>query len=430
MAADPSSPLNEPEAAPAPPRGPIRRYSALIRTFGFAGLTSLSNLLVVLVMLIAARVLGREDFGALAYAQSLAIVVMTPVSFGLDQLALREVSRRKELAAHYLFNHMIWAMVLAVTLLALVAAGVTILEADARLRLVIVLTAAAWGLRVITLSAQVYFRPFDRYGRESATALGGQTVYLVLCLATLMLVPGLVPLVIAILAARVIGILIVLVSVGRTVGFSYRLDPRLVLGLQRLAMPIGLSIALNAAYTQIDVLILRSVLELEAIGVYGAALKIYLALFMLPAIVTNVLLPRLSVSAVGGDARRHRRLVWGGGALLLAISLPMAVLGVILSPWMMGTVFGPEYADGARVLQLLFVAAAISFQVLYARTLLVAIDRQRVMVWITLLGLVARAGLVWQLSRVWGIDGAAIAVLISEGAVLALCWGYLACRRR
>ena len=408
----------------------MRRYSALLRTFGFAGLTSLSNLLVVVVMLIAARVLGREDFGALAYAQSLAIVVMTPVSFGLDQLALREVSRRKELAAHYLFNHIIWAAVLAVTLLALVAVGVTILEADARLRLVIVLTAATWGLRVITLSAQIYFRPFDRYGRESATALGGQTVYLVLCLATLMLVPGLVPLVIAILSARVIGILIVLVSVGRTVGFSYRLDPRLVLGLQRLAMPIGLSIALNAAYTQIDVLILRSVLDLEAIGVYGAALKIYLALFMLPAIVTNVLLPRLSVSAVGGDARRHRRLVWGGGGLLLAISLPMAVLGVILSPWMMGTVFGPEYAGGARVLQLLFVAAAISFQVLYARTLLVAIDRQRVMVWITLLGLVARIWLVWQLSRVWGIDGAAIAVLISEGVVLALCWTYLACRRR
>ncbi len=430
MPSDPSPPSNAPGSAPAPPQGPIQRYAALLRTFGFAGLTSFSNLLVVVVMLIAARVLGREDFGALAYAQSLAIVVMTPVSFGLDQLAMREVSRRKELAAHYLFNHMIWAAVLAVTLLVLVAAGVAIFEQDARLGLVILLTAATWGLRVITLSAQVYFRPFDRYGLESGTALGGQTVYLVLCLATLMLAPGLMPLVIAILAARVIGILIVLVSVGRSVGFSYRLDPRLVLGLQRLAVPIGLSIALNAAYTQIDVLILRAVLELESIGVYGAALKVYLALFMLPAIVNNVLLPRLSVSAIGGDARRHRRLVWGGGALLLAMSLPMTVLGVVLSPWMMETVFGPEYAGGARVLQLLFVAAAISFQVLYARTLLVAIDRQRVMVWITLLGLVARAGLVWQLSGLWGIDGAAIAVLISEAVVLALCWGYLALRRR
>jgi PST family polysaccharide transporter len=428
MSAKPSLPLNDP--GKAPPRRLLLRHWGLIRTFGFAGMTSFSNLLVVVVMLIAARVLGREDFGALAFAQSLAIVVMTPVSFGLDQLAMREVSRRKELAAHYLFNHMVWAAVLAVTLLALVAAGVVLFEEDARLGLVILLTAATWGLRVVTLSAQVYFRPFDRYGRESGTALSGQAIYLVLCLAVLMLAPGLMNLVIAILAARVIGIGIALVAVGRTVGFSCRLDPGLILRLQRLALPIGISIALNAAYTQIDILILRTVLDLEAIGVYGAALKVYLALFMLPAIVNNVLLPRLSVSAVGDDARRHRRLAWGGGALLLAMSLPMTALGVILAPWMMEAVFGPDYADGARVLQLLFVAAAISFQVLYARTLLVAIDRQRVMVWITLVGLVARAGLVWGLSGLWGIDGAAIAVLIAEALVLALAWGYLARRRR
>lgn len=430
MAAGPSSPPNGPGTARA--LGPLQRYWSLIRTFGFAGLTSFSNLLVVVVMLVAARVLGREDFGALAYAQALAIVVMTPVSFGLDQLAMREVSRRKDLAAHYLFNHMIWAAVLAVTLLALAGVGLTIFEADARLRLVIFLTAAAWGLRVITLSAQVYFRPFDLYGRESGIALSGQAVYLVLGLGSLLLAPGLVSFVIAILAARVIGVGIALLSVGRTVSFSYRLDPGLVLRLQRVALPIGLSIALNAAYTQIDILILRSGigLELEAIGVYSAALKVYLALFMLPAIVNNVLLPRLSVSSVGGHAARHRRMVWGGGALLVAISLPMVVLGVMLSPWIMETVFGPEYAGGTRVLQLLFVTAAISFQVLYARTLLVVIDRQRVMVWITLVGLLARAGLVWWLSRIWGIDGAAIAVLISESVVLALCWAYLACRRR
>ena len=406
------------------------RYRALLSAFGFAGLTSFSNLLVVVVMLIAARLLGREDFGALAYAQSLAIVLMTPVSFGLDQLAMREVSRRKDLAAHYLFNHMVWAAVLAVALFLLTAAGVAIFEADPRLRLVILLTAATWGLRVIALSAQIYFRPFDRYGQESGVALSGQLVYLVLCVATLMLAPGLVPFVIAILVARVIGIAITLVSVGRAVGFSYRLDPGLVWRLQRLAVPIGISIALNAAYAQIDILILRYALDLEAIGVYGAALKIYLALFMLPAIVNNVLLPRLSVSSIGDDARRHRRMTWGGGALLLAISVPMTVLGVILSPWIMGTVFGPEYADGTEVLQILFVTAAISFQVLYARTLFVVIDRQRVMVWITLLGLVARAGLVWALSGIWGIEGAALAVLISEATVLAACWAYLGWRRR
>ena len=73
-----------------------------------------------------------------------------------------------------------------------------------------------------------------------------------------------------------------------------------------------------------------------------------------------------------------------------------------------------------RVLQLLLIAAAISFQVLYARTLFVVIDRQRVMVWITLTDLVARAGLVFWLSGSWGIDGAAIAALPSESVVLAL----------
>ena len=429
MPADPAPPPKDESAEPAAGQGLIQRYWALVRTFGFAGLTSFSNLLVVVVMLIAARVLGREDFGALAYAQSLAILVMTPVSFGLDQLAQREVSRQKDLASHYLFNHLLWAMLLALVLLGLTAAGLTAFEDDGRLRLVILLTAATWGLRIVTISAQIYFRPFDRYGRESSIALSGQTVYLVLCLATLWLAPGLIPFVIAIFVARVIWITIALVSVGRRIGFSCRLDPRLVLRLQRLALPIGVVIALNAAYTQIDVLILRSQLDLEAVGVYGAALKIYLALFMLPAIVNSVLLPRLSASSVSGDERRHRRMSWAGGGLLFAISLPMVGLGVLLAPWIMETLFGPEYAGGARVLQLLFVAAGISFQVIYARTLFVVLDRQRVMAWIIFLGLVVRAGLVWGLTRIWGIEGAAIAVLVSESAVLSLCWGYIASRR-
>ncbi|MDJ1008312.1 MAG: flippase [Paracoccaceae bacterium] len=430
MPADPPSFPPDPEAVR--PRRLISRYGPLIRTFGFAGLTNLTNFFAVAVMLVAARVLGREDFGALAYAQSLAIVAMTLVSFGLDLLVTREVSRRKGLGSHYFYNHMIWVMVLWTAILAALAVGVMLFEPDPLLRWVILLTAAAWGLRVITLSAQVYFRAFDRFGRESAVALTGQTVYLVLCLVTLVLAPDLLPFVIVILAARSIGYAIALVSVGRTIGVSYRLDPRLVLQLQRMALPIGFSAALSAAYTQVDILILRSGLGfgLDEIGVYGAALKVYLALFMLPSTVTNVLLPRLSVSFADGDARRYRRLVWGGGALLFAVSLPMTAIGIVLSPWIMETVFGPEYASGTRVLQILFVAAMIWFQVFYARMLLVVIDRQRLMVWITLVGLAVRIGLVWGLSETWGIEGTAIAVVIAEAAMLASLWGYLALRRR
>lgn len=432
MAANPVPSPTESGDGPRIWQGPYRRYGALIRSFGFAGLTSLSNLLVVLVMLIAARVLGREDFGALAYAQSLAIVIMTPVSFGMEQLAVREVSRRTSLGPHYLFNHLIWASVLAATLLALAATGLALFEEDPRLRFVILLTAATWGLRLLAISAQVYFRPLQLFGRESMVALGGQGIYMVLCLLALALMPGLIPFVISIFAARVIAFLVTLSLVGRTVGFSRRFDPRLVRRLQWVAAPIGLSFALSAAYTQMDVLILRSGLGMgfEDIGVYGAALKVYLALFMLPAIVSNVLLPRLSVSSAGTDERRHRRLTLGGGLLLLAISVPMVVIGVILSPWLMETAFGSDYAEGAVVMQILFIAAAISFQVTYARTLFVVIDRQRIMVWITLFGLVVRIVLVWILSEIWGIDGAAIAVLLSEVSVLALCWGYFALRKK
>lgn len=412
------------------PLGRFMRYRALIQGLGFSGLTNLSNLLVVGVMLVAARMLGSDDFGALAYAQSLAIILMMPVNFGLDFLVVRQISRQKDLAPRYLFNHMIWAGGIAVVLMLLLSAATfTIFDMDGRLQLVVILTAATWALRILAMSLQAYFRPFDRYDRESMVALAGQAVYLVMGLGVLVLGLGLVPLVVALLVARLIGFLISLIAAERYIGMSYVSEPGLMFKVQKQAFSIGLSLALISIYLQIDILILEAELSLQDVGVYGAALKVYMALFMLPGIVTSVLLPRLSTSFAEGDRQRHRRLAWGGSALLFAISVPMVGIGVFAAPWMMELAFGSEYAEGGPVLQLLFVAAAVSFQVSYARNLLIAIDRQGAMIWLTLLGLVVRAGLVYLMIQWWGITGAAVAVLISESAMLVAAWVYLAVLR-
>lgn len=207
--------------------------------------------------------------------------------------------------------------------------------------------------------------------------------------------------------------------------FRREFDARFILRLQKQAIPIGISLIVTNAYLHVDTLILTALAGFAEVGWYNAALKVYMAMMIFPAIVANVLLPRLSRSFVGDSKREHNRMLVLGVGGILIISLPMAAVGALGAPWFMPLVFGPDFEASVQPMQVLFLATVVSFQVWLARTILVAVDRLKAMIWLALAGLVIRVVLDLTLIPRLGVTGAAIAAGISELAMLIGVWGYL-----
>jgi O-antigen/teichoic acid export membrane protein len=396
------------------------------RSFFFAAVTNASDVLVFALMAIAARWLGTEDFGVFSYAQAVAVVALTAMGFGLDPLIVRELSKNPSKGPHYLFVMLSWKLpVGAACVASLYLVGRHLLDMASTHLLVLILLGVSTFFRQLASGFRVMLRPLERYNLEAYGALVEKALLLLLGLAVLSAGEGLVGLAVAFVVARLIALAVSLKLVTRYIALAWLPDLPLAATLQRMALPIGLSVLLTNTYAQIDTFLLKALTDdYHQIGLYNVPLKVFMALAIVPAIVSAVLLPRLS-STLLGRKYEHNRLVLAGIAISFVASLPVAVTGILLAEPLIVLVFGEAYAASAGVMQILSASLLISAQLWFMQTLLIAVDRQSVLLRTSLAALALRFVLGLLLIPRWGIEGAAAGVAISQLVVCAGGWSYL-----
>ena len=112
-----------------------------------------------------------------------------------------------------------------------------------------------------------------------------------------------------------------------------------------------------------------------------------------------------------------RKYTLGAGALMI-VAAPLFFLAM---PWLVETVFGSEYLGGVEAARIVLVAAAIQFAIGWTKTLPVTIGRPRLRIITHGLEALVAIPLVVVLGAEWGATGAAVAVLVST-AVFAVSW--------
>jgi O-antigen/teichoic acid export membrane protein len=115
-----------------------------------------------------------------------------------------------------------------------------------------------------------------------------------------------------------------------------------------------------------------------------------------------------------------------GAAALMVIAVPVFF---VLMPFLIRVVFGSQYLDAATAARVILFAAAVQFIYGWSKSLPVSIGKPQLRVWAhgletaILLPLVVLFG--WQ----WDVTGAAVAILVSTGAFVAL-WSFFILRLR
>jgi O-antigen/teichoic acid export membrane protein len=189
-------------------------------------------------------------------------------------------------------------------------------------------------------------------------------------------------------------------------------DARYWMTLFKLALPLGATLIVNFLYFRFDLLLLGWLREPSDVAIYGLAYKVIEAFIVIPSYFMITLFPE--IARMEGDSERLRGVMNQALSAMEVLAIPILVLVVALARPIVVLIGGTEFEDAAVVLQILTVGLAVSFVNGVYGNALVALGRQAKLFWLSLLVLGANVAMNLVAIPLWGVQGAATAVSISE----------------
>jgi O-antigen/teichoic acid export membrane protein len=274
---------------------------------------------------------------------------------------------------------------------------------------------------------------FQRYDANNLVALGSAVVVAVVNVAVLTAGYGLVPLVAATTAVR-------LVALGLYRRNAYLIFPSLrvrpaLASVARLREVSGFSVytflidAANRLNYSVDPLVIGAVLGSVPVALWGVAQRIAGSTQSLTNQLNTVLFPVVVDSDTRANDRRLRRILIEGTRLSLATVLPITVTLVILAGPLIRAWVGPGFEASILVLQILATATAIRVGNATATTLLKGSGRHRFVAFSNLATSLVNLALSIVLARYMGLPGVALATLVPLAFTAVTLQFPTACRR-
>lgn len=380
----------------------------------------LVRLLSFAFIVLVARALRADDFGALNFAQSFPVLFIVLADFGFNPLLIREVSRKPEQGGRVFFNFLFLKLVFGLAYVLAVWAGLSWLAPSPAFRRAALWLAGFFLLNSFTDFINAMFQARQRMQLEAGVMTWQKISLLVFGLAALALGWGLDGVAGAYLAAGVSGLAVGAVVLARQRWFAggWRLDGDLLRGALRQALPLTLTALFVNLYFRIDMTMLAKLRPAAEVGWYGAAHKCIEVLMLVPAVLVMSSFPgfsRLFVENPEQLARAAHKLM----RILLLLALPLAAGAVILGTPLMRLVFGAPFAPAGPALGWLAAALALIFLNYPLSFLLISGEHQNVNA--TVAGLAVGVSLganAWLIPR-YGYLGAAAAAVATEGFLLA-----------
>ena len=411
------------------------------QTAGSSALNAATLVFNSVVALLLSRLLGRDGYGAYAFAIAWALLLSVPAMLGLSQLVVREIAtyraRRDWARVRGLLRRGNQAVLAASFAVCAISAAVFFAlgwpdpplfdPTIAALALVPVLTVVA-----VRQSAMQGF---------GAVVLGRAPEAVVAPLLLIVLVLGFeaaLPDGIsarAAVVAQVLGALVAallgLYLLRRTLPDDVRnaaphTETRLwLLG----ASPILLASAIQAVNVQAGTILTGSLAGSEEAGIYAAAVRIALLLSFLLLASLPGLMPVIVELYERGDGRGLQRLVTRAARLVFLGSLPL-VAGAVVFAGPLLELFGGEFAAGATALRILCVGQLVQVATGLAGTILVMVGAAGPSTWAVAAGTTINLLLAGALIPGFGAEGAAVATAASVAVTnLAMVWALWRRRR-
>ncbi|MBU1927522.1 flippase [bacterium] len=363
-----------------------------------------------------ARYLGPEQFGLFSYAQSFVGLFTAIATLGLDGIVVRELvkdeSRRDELIGTAFWLKLMGAL----SVLIVLAFAVNFTSNDSYTNTLVFIIASATIFQS--------FNVIDFYFQSKVLSR-----YVVFANIITLFLSSIAKIVLILYNAPLIAFAWVTLfdSFILACGFVYfyfkshlanrvkifKFNRASAVALLRDSWPLILSGMVIAIYMKIDQVMIKEMMNAEAVGQYAAAVRLSEAWYFIPMVVASSLFPAIINAKKTSKELYYARLqklydlmVW----MAIAIALPMT----FLSDWIVELLYGGQYNQAGSVLMIHIWAGVFVFLGVAFSNYLVSENLTKKSFFRTALGASTNVGLNFVLIPKYGINGAAIATLLSQ----------------
>lgn len=387
-------------------------------TLGLAGAQVVSLLAGLVTAVVVSRALGPEFYGVLGFGTALLSYFGLLVIAGTDEYGTRQIARDPGFAAAN-GRAMVATIVGMRVAFAIVAAAAVVAIARLFAPSVVamhVLMIQALGLGFTAVMVDFYFQGVQRMGVMALRQAGAATLSVI---AVVLLVRGpgdvYVAAAIPVLAVGVSVIAMAVLFAVEAGAVPVRFRPTDWPAVLRRSFPFAFATFMAAIYSNLDLVMLGFMRPAEEVGWYNAAARLAALAMIAGGLVRSAFLPALS--GVAGDAEQRRGYGDTYGAVLAFLGAPIAVFGALFAAPALALLFGPAYGPAEGALVILMASCGVHYLAMTYTTAALAWDREKTLAKAVAASAALNVAMNFALIPRFGIEGAAVATLISQALV-------------
>lgn len=399
------------------------RQTILKNTFWLSSGEIVSRLLRAAIIIYAARVLGVEGFGIFSYVLGLAGLLTIFSDLGMAPVVVREGAKDPQLRARYFSTALGLSFLLAAVSSAIIIFGTPLVTKFPVSQALIILIALVFIFDLFRgLTGSAIFRASEKMEGEAAVNFFTQLVLVTVGFLVIgkFRTPESVALSYALGSAG--GLLLALYLTRHYIrSFISRFDKALIKPLLSASIPMSLAAILGAVMINTDTVLLGWLTTASDVGLFAAAQKPILLLYIIPSFVAAAIFPPLARFAKN-NPDNFRLLTEKGLAAVLLLGFPLVAGLLLTTKEIVELLYGTAYLPSVNAMKILSLTLLTMFPMSMLVNGIFAYNEQKFLTKIGLVGVAVNAALDLIFIPIWGIAGCALATLLVQFTTSTLIW--------
>lgn len=383
--------------------------------FGGRGITMLVQLVTLTLL---SRYLGPDLFGH--YQVVIAFLLMLNLTdLGISTISARHLSTGEHDPEDVLGNVLSIRIVLTVISMALVVLVALVADYTRAEREGIAVASLSFPFMLLSNTYTAIFVARLRMEYAALAAVAQSLTSLGLMVVIAATSGGLIRMLVAYDLGFLANSAVCLYFARKFVRPTLSIDRALVRRIVRDTVPLGAAIILTSVYGRIDIVLLRSFTNGDSVGYYAFAYRAVDLAAPLSFLFIASVFPLLARYHAGAEHTEFRRLYQRSHDILTMAALSLLTMIFLFARPIVDAVGGGAYLPAVTNLRILAMAFGLIWLSNLADYGLIAVGQQRLSLYVAGVGLVVNLSSNAVLIPLYGAEGAAVATVLTELAVLA-----------
>jgi O-antigen/teichoic acid export membrane protein len=330
--------------------------------------------LTLLLTVFLPRYLGPAALGQFSIANSIWAIAGVMVTFGMDTLLIKEIARHPEKTADLLGTTLVLRTLFYILSWGIIALYLYLVKYPTETIYLICIFGISHLIGQFGFAYQAALQGLEAMKYVSLAGIVGKAIYTVLCILLVLMGYSLYAIAAVSIVTALVNSLLQFTFLNRQYKLHFRFAIPQARAMLRASAPYLVSSLTLIIYQQIDILIISSLVNENAVGWYSTAVQLFSTLMFVPIAFTTSIFPALARTYIG-DRSSLPLLMRKSFDLMLLLGVPIGLGLLIIAKPLIALLFGPTFAPSSSILMILGVVLIFTYQNTLVGQFLISTDR-------------------------------------------------------